>query len=153
MVPQIYRQEVQVGAIETTSEYHDSMVPYSEQSPYTSPVNFFIHFDRKFPHFKDAEKFNVNLSLGDCVFIPAFYFYQVQGFKKMISPPGRSFPKLYENEEENKGGANYAGNRSYFKDDEIESYDLELATAISLKFEGNSELLEDFMDGIEKKHI
>lgn len=40
-----------------------------------SPVNFFTPDLDKFPHFKRAIKEIVYINSGDCLFIPAFYFY------------------------------------------------------------------------------
>ena len=53
----------------------------------------------------------------------------------MKHPPDRSFPKVFENEEPNTDkGTHYGGEHQYFKDENIEDYELELAVAVSLKY-------------------
>jgi len=53
----------------------------------TSPVDFFSPMLKKFPHFKNiglVDKKNPDLKAGDCIFIPAYYFYQFHS--KNLSP-------------------------------------------------------------------
>ncbi len=48
-----------------------------------SPIDFFEEpkqYKKSFPHYKDATRNMVVLEKGDCVFMPAFYYYQVKGF-------------------------------------------------------------------------
>jgi hypothetical protein len=42
---------------------------------------------KKFPHFKSAIKETIALSKGDCLFIPAFYFYHMQGYNLASDSP------------------------------------------------------------------
>ena len=45
-----------------------------------SPVNFFDPDLDNYPNFSDIEKkYSVYLHDGDCIYIPAFYFYQYLG--------------------------------------------------------------------------
>ena len=50
----------------------------------TSPVNFFAPKLLKFPNFKYAKKIAVSLEAGDCIFIPAYYYYQFRAENKNL---------------------------------------------------------------------
>lgn len=48
-----------------------------------SPIDFFELpkvFKKTFPHYKYATRNLVVLNKGDCMFMPAFYYYQVKGY-------------------------------------------------------------------------
>ena len=47
----------------------------------TSPVNFFFPNFDKFPLFKYANTLHKLLNEGDCIFIPAYYFSQMNASK------------------------------------------------------------------------
>jgi hypothetical protein len=63
-VPHMYRQEVYV------------MPPDNQDSP----ISFFKPDTKWFEAFKWAKKETIRLEKGDCVFMPAYNFYQVQGY-------------------------------------------------------------------------
>ena len=75
LVPHVNRQEVYAGQnIEQT--------PYYEMGPdqqNVSPVNFFMPKMKNHPLFAEATRQLVNLEKGDCIFIPAFEYYQIYG--------------------------------------------------------------------------
>ena len=103
-----------------------------------APVNFFIPKLDKYPLFEQATRSQVNLGEGDCIFIPAYYYYQVQGMHNIMG----QFPTLFK--------MFHANTTAEAKK---EKYGKDIATAVSLKFEGNSQLLAGFYDAIEKKII
>jgi hypothetical protein len=65
------------------SPYDDSDSGYEnhEEVVNTSPVNFFAPKLGKFRHFINAKKDSVTLDTGDCIFVPAYYYYQFRSFK------------------------------------------------------------------------
>ena len=67
----------------------------------------------------------LNLKRGDCIFIPAYYFYQYSAHKKVGS-------SMEEDMEYDKKGGHA------------------LATLVSLKYEANSQLLDMFMSQVER---
>ena len=74
----MYRQEVYAGIDVETSPYYDGNEQVeAEKSDVvnTSPVNFFAPDIEKFPRFEQAKIMSANLKKGDCIFIPAYYFY------------------------------------------------------------------------------
>jgi len=83
LVPHVNRQEVYAGQNIESSPYDDTSMSYesSEEAVSTSPVNFFAPKLGKFKHFKDAKKNTITLDTGDCIFLPAYYFYQFRAFK------------------------------------------------------------------------
>lgn len=76
--------------------------------------------------------------------MPAYYFYHLQGYKRNL-PAGKDwFVKEY---------ANFSSSSEEAKK-ENEKLDFStFATIVSLKFAGNSELLEGFYDALENKII
>lgn len=82
LVPHINRQEVYAGEkIEGTAYDEAEFGHLSPQDQINvSPVNFFMPKKKLYPHFANAQREVVNLKKGDCLFIPAFYFYQMQGY-------------------------------------------------------------------------
>ena len=104
----------------------------------------------KFPLFKDTVKHSVvHLGSGDCRYIPAFYYYHFQGFRQMNPNykhkgllTGIQFPQEY-----------YQKNETTLGEAEEEKYTTNIATIVSMRFEGNSKLLENFFDAIESRVI
>ena len=76
LVPHVNRQEMHVGESyreydATTSSYHQVKIQKNE-----SPVNLFAPDFTKYPNVKFVQqKYQEYLAPGDCIFIPAFYFY------------------------------------------------------------------------------
>lgn len=78
MIPGVYRQEVETGKKLWQSVFYED----KESSKNTSPINFFSPDKTKYQHYRyDMKKF-VYMDPGDCLFVPAYYFYQMQGTKK-----------------------------------------------------------------------
>jgi len=90
LVPHVNRQEVYSGQLDD-SIFKDPSLKDSEQTN-VAPVNFFIPNLEKFPLFRSATRNQVNLEAGDCVFIPAYYFYHVQGMHMDLN---QFFPKIF----------------------------------------------------------
>jgi hypothetical protein len=84
-VPHVNRQEVYAGQriIETPyDEFKGQRIDPKEaalKQANVSPVNFFMPKQKNFPLFAEATRQLVNLEKGDCVFIPAFEYYQISG--------------------------------------------------------------------------
>lgn len=85
LVPHVFRQEVYSGKEEMSvspfSEYQSDISKFKKhtgtfESSDSSPVNFFSPNLKKFPHFKNVDKVEVKMDAGDCVFIPAYHYYQ-----------------------------------------------------------------------------
>ena len=105
-----------------------------------APVNFFIPNKEKYRHFDGAMKYPVNLAAGDCVFVPAYFFFHMQGFQSSSLTAG--FPEVFSDlNKESEARA------------EKESYGTAIATALSLKYQANSELLAGFYEAIENKVV
>ena len=62
LVSPIFRQNIYVGVWDKYSEHF-------------SPLNFFDVDLKRYPHAKEATFINVTLSAGDCLYIPAYYYY------------------------------------------------------------------------------
>jgi hypothetical protein len=80
LVPHINRQEMYVG--EKYSYFHPNRQEVKEMSlrPNESPVNLFKPDFDTYPNVKFVNKvYKEFLSPGDCIYVPAFYFFQVAG--------------------------------------------------------------------------
>lgn len=118
-VPHVNRQEVYAGDLDKETAFFDGNYVMREHS-HVAPVNFFIPDLNKYPYFSGATRQQVNLATGDCVFIPAYYFYHLQGYTTSELP---SPPTLYKRMDD-----------VTIAKAEKETYGDGLATAISLKF-------------------
>ena len=76
LVPHIYRQELYTDELKD-SMFFDKKMALKDQ-PNVASVNFFVPKLSTYPYFENVQKFNVNLHDGDCAFIPAYFFYQMQ---------------------------------------------------------------------------
>ena len=80
LVPHVNRQEVYAGHDLSSGSAYDDGQGYPTSKHNVSPVNFFMpHIDfgkKKYPLFDNAVRQFVNLGEGDCIFIPAYYYYQ-----------------------------------------------------------------------------
>lgn len=95
-----------------------------EDTVNTSPVNFFAPDMNKFKKYVHSHDDSVNLRRGDCLFIPAYYYYQFAA---------RNMDESLKQDMEFQS----AGGKS-------------LATVVSLKYGANSHLLEMFMGSVER---
>lgn len=78
-MPYLYRQEV-YGGKERVIIDRDADPPvepkFEKIFENQSPVNFFEPDLESYPNFSDVDrKYTVLLHEGDCIFIPAFYYY------------------------------------------------------------------------------
>lgn len=159
MVPHVNRQEVYGGKafdkFKKESPYWDPTISKwsrltgkTDSNDKGSPVNFWMPNLEKYPNFREAEQYAEHLAPGDCLFIPAFHYYHLQGFRQLnikrdsSTAIFSSLPPEY-----------YAKNATTMEQAKGEIYSTQVGTAISLKFEGNSKLLNDFYDAIEKRMI
>ena len=68
--------------VATTKYYNETKnrEMYVKLDPKESPINLFALDEEAFPSIKYIDhKYSVTLKRGDCVYIPAYYFYQVKG--------------------------------------------------------------------------
>ena len=82
MVPHVNRQEMYVGEKYTFFHPNREVENTVDLEPNESPVNLFKPDYDDYPNVDLISKdriYKEYLSPGDCVFIPAFYFYQVAG--------------------------------------------------------------------------
>jgi hypothetical protein len=130
MVPHVNRQEIYAGGKyvhkSIYDERHYGYKSTDNDQMHVSPIDFFEapklpEYKKKFPHYANASRNMIYLDKGDCVFMPAFYFYQVKGFN------------LKEDQQLGTG-----------------KFESQMSTIVSLQFRGNSELLNGFWDAIEK---
>ena len=81
LVPHVYRQEMMPG--KSTSYHHeikghDMLVDLDVNE---SPINLFNPDFNEFPSTDHIEHFyRDTLKPGDCIYIPAFYFFQIAGW-------------------------------------------------------------------------
>ena len=81
LVPHVFRQEMMPG---TTTSYHHEIKGHEmivDLDINESPINLFAPDFVKFPSAAHIDPFyHEELFPGDCIYIPAFYFYQVAGW-------------------------------------------------------------------------
>jgi len=88
MVPHVNRQEVYGGKKLEMSIYDERHYGYQatvKEQINVSPVDFFEDPTEKtlkkhFPLYQYATRNYAWLNRGDCMFMPAFYYYQIKGF-------------------------------------------------------------------------
>lgn len=83
MVPHFNRQEVYAGRDILTSPYNEQYEGIESEFKdrvNTSPINFFSPKKVKYPNFERAIYQTEKLEAGDCIFIPAYYFYHFQAY-------------------------------------------------------------------------
>ena len=148
LIPHVNRQEVHAGEAKN-SMYYDNDVDEREQIN-VSPVNFFVPDTKTYKHFGASTRQKVDLMQGDCLFVPAYYYYQMVGFTHLETTKLQmqnmdmitSFPRMYDDMKHHDD----------IKDSEVYKRD-HLGTVVSLKFQGNSQLLAGFYEAIESKLI
>lgn len=83
LVPHIYKQEVYAGEAKIVNDEESAqrvLVTDEKLRPNQSPVNFFDPDPVAFSLYEEiTRKYSVYLHEGDCLFIPAFYFFQYIG--------------------------------------------------------------------------
>lgn len=93
LVPHVNRQEMYVG--EKYSYFHaNKMITKElELNPNESPVNLFKPDFDTFPNVQYVNKiYKEFLSPGDCMYVPAYYFYQVAGEAEAQPAKGKYKP-------------------------------------------------------------
>lgn len=79
LVPHIYRHEIYAGESFLEDDYKTGGTKSMNLIARESPVNLFDINFKVFPKAKHVAKehvFSIYLKKGDCIYIPAFYFYQ-----------------------------------------------------------------------------
>ena len=61
----IFRQNIYVGVFEKYKHYY-------------SPLDFFNVDYKRYPHAKNVKFLDVTVESGDCIYIPAYYFWQTE---------------------------------------------------------------------------
>ena len=113
-VSPFYRQEIYVQP------------PFSQDSP----VSFFQPDLKLFPDFNHARKDQIRLEKGDCLFVPAFNFYQVQAY--------------------NLDKVNFEKYGIGFDQESPTSEEKLVATMVAFQYQENSKLLNGFMSAVEQ---
>uniref|UniRef100_A0A7S3FTM2 Cupin-like domain-containing protein n=1 Tax=Strombidium rassoulzadegani TaxID=1082188 RepID=A0A7S3FTM2_9SPIT len=137
IVPHVNKQEVYAGKVEEDSVYHEEMRTSKLEEVNVSPINFFMPKRKKYPNFNYAIRHMVNLNKGDCIFVPAFNFYQMQGVNL-----GKGFSMYKDLFDE----------ASYSPKAQAQG-DKAMAVVVGLSFQSNSKLLNGFWEAIEKNII
>ena len=84
MVPHVNRQEIYAGgkwiSMSIYDERHYGYKDSEKDRMNVSPIDFFENpglkeYKKHFPHYKYASRNLINMNKGDCVFMPAFYYY------------------------------------------------------------------------------
>jgi len=78
MIPHVNRQEVHAAEMKDSLYFEEDATAAEQVNG--SPVNFFIPNKKKYPHFNSSTRQKIDLNRSDCVFIPAYYYYHLQGF-------------------------------------------------------------------------
>lgn len=81
MIPHVNRQEVHAAEMEDSMYWEPEETAAAQING--SPVNFFVPNKLKYLHFNGSTRNKVDLQKSDCVFIPAYYYYQIQGFGQL----------------------------------------------------------------------
>ena len=81
LVPHVFRQEVAGGSYTDAYKEHESrdwmnMFENKFKARQSSPINFFNPDIKKYPFWKNVDKTLVEMKPGDCLFIPAYHYYQ-----------------------------------------------------------------------------
>jgi hypothetical protein len=146
LVPHVYRQEIMIGKSlkGTLWEEHTQ----SHRNMNTSPINFFLppaQFSKEHPHWNVNMVSTVILGSGDCQFIPAYYHFQMTGFRDMIS---NSTTKDPHNPLFHSPPQYYAPNAKTLEENNGKYYDTKMMTAVQLMYQPNSELLETIFNSV-----
>ena len=120
------------------------------------PVNFFQPDYNQHPNFKHAHRESFELEAGDCVYVPSFFFYQLQAFnldkKDLPSDVGLA---SHISQDDAAGGYVHAEEHQDMAEQVSELADekasKKLATAVTMRFEGNSELVTGFFHVVESE--
>ena len=92
MVPHVNRQEVYAGgkwikhSLYDENKYGFSMSDNEQMN--VSPIDLFKEpksYAKQFPHYKNAARNLIYVEKGDCLFMPAFYYYQLKGYARESS--------------------------------------------------------------------
>lgn len=151
LVPHIFRQEVMGGTM-APAEFRDSdtssiwgQVANTIKAINGSPINFFNPDIKKYPYWKDVQKIRVDMNGGDCIFIPAYNYYQ---FKAENLSPRQMNKKLAMNP------SMTAHVEKMEKERPAPTLsDIHVATIVNFKYEANSDLLKGIYEAIERGTI
>lgn len=134
LVPHVFRQELNTGQMK--GSIYEDREPWNNKK--LTPINLFMSPSpadkeemRKYPHWKPEYLTIKHLGAGDCMFVPAYYFHQVSGFRQMSA-----------NRSDNGATSPLFQMPSFFYTDDAKSieetggnfYDSDKATAVQLWF-------------------
>jgi len=83
-----------------------------------------------YPYFDDAKRSFIHLSPGDCMFVPAFYFFQLKAYRianAKYDALHATVAAMYTKDYENKTA-------DAVKDERDTQFEQDLATVVSLRF-------------------
>ena len=93
LVPHVYRQEMYLGEEFGLYDSQTSTFRYYKADTNESPVNLFAPDTHRYPNFRFVDNhYTVTLTRGDCLYIPAFYFYQLAGESEVMPQVGEYKP-------------------------------------------------------------
>ena len=141
LVPHVERQQVYSGKVMGTIYQEPVWSERRFDHPRFSPVNFFKPDLDKYPEYAGTTEQQIHMLKGDCLFIPAYYYYQQQGFHQLVS---------LGDEQQSWDGVYFTQDATHIDQRMSQEYDTKMATAISLRFQENSDLLRGFFETIEK---
>ena len=93
IVPHVNRQEIYCnknmdGSVYDERKYDSALMGVQNINVNTSPINFF--FDNRgkiletYPHYENASRWIKDLEKGDCMFVPAYNFYQFRAVNDFV---------------------------------------------------------------------
>jgi len=130
LIPHILKQEVEAGKNVSGSIYGENSATDEEQAR-TSPHNFHYYFQNATYQEDLSENVKiVTVKEGDCLFMPAFYFYHMAAG--------------------NLNGENVQLASFYYMRTSKDKENRYMASVVSLEFQSNSHLLQGIFDAVEK---
>lgn len=93
MVPHVNHQEMYTGSEFGIFDEAQNLWRYYRADVNESPINLFQPDLTRYPNFRFIEnQYSVELKRGDCVYVPAFYFYQLAAEAEVQVLNGKTKP-------------------------------------------------------------
>jgi len=93
LIPHVYRQEMYLGQEFGLYDSQTSEFRYYKAADHESPINLFSPDLHRYPNFRFVEThYTVTLMRGDCLYIPAYYFFQLAGESEVMPQVGEFKP-------------------------------------------------------------
>lgn len=150
LVAHVYRQEIMAGKMNGSYFEHTDNKAFNAR---TSPLNLFRSrkdFAKEHPHWTKEMMSSVDLGTGDCIFIPAYYFFQTGGFLDLISNQIENDTKdIQSSWLENMAQEHYAIDAKSYEENGNKLYDTERQTALQLMYQPNSDLLRTIFNSVQ----